>query len=92
MQEELESIQTPGQQRVRHQPLQLGRLLPWLETLLWQQVLDVADGEQLQMLGLHVEKGKLWQFAGREEELLDGHQKAGRARFQAWQSLFPPRK
>ena len=74
MQEELELIQTPGQQRVRHQPLQLGRLLPWLETLLWQQVLDVADGEQLQMLGLYFEKGKLWQSAVMGEVLLDGHQ------------------
>ena len=49
--------------------MQLGRLLPWLETLLWQQVLDVADGEQLQMLGLHVDKGKLWQFALRTSQV-----------------------
>ena len=51
-----------------------GKLLPWLETYSCQPVLDGKDGEQLQMLGLYFEKGKLWQFAGMGEVLLDGHQ------------------
>ena len=72
--------------------MQLGRLLPWLETLLWQQVLDVADGEQLQMLGLHVEKGKLWQFAGWEEELLDGHQSSWSSSISSLAVTFLPKE
>ena len=84
MQEELESIQTPGQQ-----PLQLGRLLPWLETLLWQQVLDVADGEQLQMLGLHVEKGKLWQFAVRRRSSWTGISRLVELKFEPGSHFFP---
>ena len=48
--------------------------MPWLETYSCQPVLDGKDGEQLQMLGLYFEKGKLWQSAGMGEVLLDGHQ------------------
>ena len=72
--------------------MQLGRLLPWLATLLWQQVLDGEGGEQLQMLGLRVEKGKLCRCAGEEEVLLGECQLVAPARAPAWQSLYPPEK
>ena len=69
-----DSVQTPGQLRMRQRPLQLGKLLPWLETLPRQQVFDGEEGEQLLMLGIHVEEGELWQFAGEGEMLLNRHQ------------------